>query len=89
MQRHLRAHIEREPPGPRRLGPVKVENAGAVERGEVAGFADLRHQRDRHLVAQAKQATVVECAERELAQRWAHHEVALLEIARKNPQLSN
>ena len=66
-----------------RFDAVEVEHLRAVERGEVAGLADLRHQRGQHLVAQAAHDAVVQRVERQLAQRRADGEAALVGVARQ------
>jgi len=56
----MHADIERQPPRPGRFDAVQIQHIGAVQRREVAGFADLGHQRFQHLVAQATHGAVVQ-----------------------------
>ena len=71
MQRHVRAHVERQPQRPLRLDAIEVKHLRAVERREVAGLADLPHQLGQHLVPQPAHHAVVQRVEGQLPQRRA------------------
>jgi hypothetical protein len=83
VQGHVRAHIEREPQRPLGLDAVDVEHLAAVQRGEVAGLADLRDQRGQHLMPQAAHHAVVQRVECQLAQRGTDGVAALIGVARE------
>ena len=83
VQRHVRAHVQRQPQRPLRLDAVDVEHLRAVQRGEVAGLAHLRHQCGQHLVAQAAHDAVVQRVEGQPAQRRADGEAAFVDVARQ------
>jgi hypothetical protein len=83
MQRHMRAHVQRQAQRPLRLDPVEVQHLHAIQRREVAGLADLPHQLRQHLVPQAAHDAVVQRVEGQLPQCGPDAEHALVHVARQ------